>query len=88
MFVASNPSTDNVRDILDGVVRVTGLEGWDARKPRDGESLSRLRSLQIAASAADNRWGESVGYASATEAESRTCGHGMGAETDWRVGRY
>lgn len=46
MFVASNPSTDNVRDILDGVVRVTGLEGWDARKPRDGESLSRIEAYK------------------------------------------
>lgn len=40
VFVASNPSTDNIRDILDGVVRVTGLEEWDARKPADGEYFS------------------------------------------------
>lgn len=37
VFVASNPSTDNIRDILDGIVRITGLEGWDAREPRGGE---------------------------------------------------
>lgn len=35
VFVASNPSTDNIRDIADGIVRVTGLKGWKKRDPAD-----------------------------------------------------
>lgn len=36
-IVASNPSTDNLRDILDGVVRVAGLKGWKRKDTADGE---------------------------------------------------
>jgi hypothetical protein len=36
VFVASNPTTDNIRDILDGIVRITGLKEWKAREPADG----------------------------------------------------
>lgn len=38
VFLAANPSTDNIRDILDAVVRITGLKGWKAKKASDGES--------------------------------------------------
>jgi nucleoside-diphosphate-sugar epimerase len=37
VFLAANPSTDNIRDILDAIVRITGLKGWKAKKPSDGE---------------------------------------------------
>lgn len=36
VFVASNPSTDNIRDILDAVVRLSGAKGYKIRKPADG----------------------------------------------------
>lgn len=40
VFLAANPCTDNIRDILDAIVRITGLKGWKAREPQDGASLS------------------------------------------------
>lgn len=37
VFLAANPSTDNIRDVLDAVVRITGLKSWKAKAPADGE---------------------------------------------------
>lgn len=36
-FLAANSSTDNLRDILSGVVRVAGLKGYKVRDTEDGE---------------------------------------------------
>lgn len=43
--VASNPSTDSFREILDGVVRVAGLESWTEKKPADAYEVAWVTPL-------------------------------------------
>jgi nucleoside-diphosphate-sugar epimerase len=45
VFLAANPSTDNIRDILDAIVRITGLKGWKAKKPSDAYETAWITPL-------------------------------------------
>ncbi|KLT43532.1 NAD(P)-binding protein [Cutaneotrichosporon oleaginosum] len=45
VFLAANPSTDNIRDILDAIVRITGLKAWKAKAPADAYETAWITPL-------------------------------------------